>query len=47
MRDERFEVSVTFDASRGYVGSSPELSSSFRFLREIHPTPVQRDTCRP
>jgi hypothetical protein len=25
MRDERFEVSVTFDAERGYVASAPEL----------------------
>ena len=24
-RDERFEVSVTFDAERGYVASAPEL----------------------
>ena len=23
--DERFEVSVTFDAERGYVASAPEL----------------------
>jgi hypothetical protein len=44
---DRLEVSVSFDEQRGYVGTAPELSSSFRFLREIHPTPVQRDTCRP
>ena len=25
MRDERFEVSVTFDAERGYIASAPEL----------------------
>ena len=25
MRDERFEVSVTFDAERGYVATAPEL----------------------
>jgi hypothetical protein len=25
MRDERFEVSVTFNAERGYVASAPEL----------------------
>ena len=25
MRDERFKVSVTFDAERGYVASAPEL----------------------
>ena len=25
MRDERLEVSVTFDAERGYIGSAPEL----------------------
>ena len=25
MRDERFEVSVTFDADRGYIASAPEL----------------------
>ena len=25
MRDERFEVSVTFDARRGYIASAPEL----------------------
>ena len=25
MRDEGFEVSVTFDAERGYVASAPEL----------------------
>ena len=25
MRDERFEVSVTFDERRGYIGSAPEL----------------------
>jgi hypothetical protein len=25
MRDERFEVSVTFDERRGYVASAPEL----------------------
>ena len=25
MRNERFEVSVTFDAERGYVASAPEL----------------------
>jgi hypothetical protein len=25
MREERFEVSVTFDAERGYVASAPEL----------------------
>jgi hypothetical protein len=25
MRDERFEVRVTFDAERGYVVSAPEL----------------------
>jgi hypothetical protein len=25
MRDERFEVSVTFGAERGYVASAPEL----------------------
>ena len=25
MRDERFEVRVTFDAERGYVASAPEL----------------------
>jgi hypothetical protein len=25
MRDDRFEVSVTFDAERGYVGNAPEL----------------------
>ena len=28
MRDERFEVSVTFDTERGYVASAPELRSS-------------------
>jgi hypothetical protein len=27
MRDDRFEVSVTFDERRGYVGSHPELRS--------------------
>jgi hypothetical protein len=27
MRDDRLEVSVTFDERRGYVGSSPELRS--------------------
>ena len=27
MRDERFEVSVTFDAERGYVASAPEIAS--------------------
>ena len=25
MREERLEVSVTFDAERGYIGSAPEL----------------------
>ena len=25
MRDDRFEVSVTFDERRGYVASAPEL----------------------
>jgi len=25
MRDERFEVSVTFDERRGYIGTVPEL----------------------
>ena len=25
MRNKRFEVSVTFDAERGYVASAPEL----------------------
>ena len=25
MPDERLEVSVTFDAERGYIGSAPEL----------------------
>jgi hypothetical protein len=25
MRDDRFEVSVTFDERRGYVASTPEL----------------------
>ena len=25
MRDERFEVTVTFDERRGYVASAPEL----------------------
>jgi hypothetical protein len=25
MRDERFEVSVTFDAVRGHIASAPEL----------------------
>ena len=25
MRDERFEVSVTFDEDRGYIASAPEL----------------------
>ena len=25
MREERLEVSVTFDARRGYIGSAPEL----------------------
>ena len=25
MRDERFEVSVTFDERRGYIASAPEL----------------------
>ena len=25
MRDERFEVSVTFDDRRGYIASAPEL----------------------
>jgi hypothetical protein len=25
MRDERLEVSVTFDAQRGYIASAPEL----------------------
>ena len=27
MRDDRFEVSVTFDERRGYVASAPELRS--------------------
>ena len=27
MRDERLEVSVTFDERRGYVASAPELRS--------------------
>src|SRR6266436_2206455 len=27
MRDERFEVTVTFDERRGYVGSAPEMRS--------------------
>jgi hypothetical protein len=27
MRDERFEVRVSFDAGRGYVASHPELRS--------------------
>ena len=27
MRDERFEVTVTFDERRGYVGSATELRS--------------------
>ena len=25
MRDERFEVTVTFDSERGYIASAPEL----------------------
>ena len=25
MREEQFEVSVTFDARRGYIASAPEL----------------------
>ena len=25
MRDERLEVSVTFDERRGYIGTAPEL----------------------
>jgi hypothetical protein len=25
MRDERFEVTVTFDERRGYIASAPEL----------------------
>jgi hypothetical protein len=27
MRDERFEVSVTYDASCGYIASAPELKA--------------------
>jgi hypothetical protein len=27
MRDERLEVSVSFDERRGYIGSAPELRS--------------------
>jgi hypothetical protein len=27
MRDERFEVTVTFDPAKGYVASAPELRS--------------------
>ena len=28
MRDERLEVSVTFDERHGYIGSAPELRSA-------------------
>ena len=28
MRDERFEVTVTFDERRGYIASAPELRTA-------------------
>ena len=32
MRDERFEVTVTFDERRGYIASAPELRSDLAAL---------------
>ena len=32
MRDERFEVAVTFDERRGYVASAPKLRAPVRAL---------------
>jgi hypothetical protein len=32
MRDDRFEVSVTFDERRGYVGTAPELRTTVTAL---------------
>jgi hypothetical protein len=32
MREERLEVSVTFDAERGYVATAPELRQSVTAL---------------
>ena len=36
MREERLEVSVTFDARRGYIGSAPELRHPIVALSLAH-----------
>ena len=38
MRDERFEVSVTFDERRGYIASAPELRPPYSRIKLGQPT---------
>jgi hypothetical protein len=51
LRDDRFEVSVTFDERRGYVASAPELRSpvtalSLGGLRRRIEVPAAARRCR-
>ena len=46
MRDERLEVSVTFD-ERGYIGSAPELRSAGGGAQPGRPAPQDRDAMLP
>ena len=41
MRDERFEVSVTFDAERGYIASAPELRQPIVALSLAASPPIE------
>ena len=42
MREERLEVSVTFDERHGYVGSAPELRSAGGGAQPGRPAPQDR-----
>ena len=43
MREERLEVSVTFDERHGYIGSAPELRSAGGGAQPGRPAPQDRD----
>ena len=43
MREERLEVSVTFDERHGYIASEPELRSAVVALSPRRPAPQDRD----
>ena len=43
MREERLEVSVTFDERHGYIGSAPELRSAGSGAQPGRPAPQDRD----